>query len=111
MALSSLAESSPGISNCSEAHLRDALVLSVKLPDAAGKTIYFPTLQTCEQGQTDWSEMAKEGQDPHDLKARHHRSPSLLPMPLVITTQQQRSPPSRLPLSPMMVRRRAAGPA
>ncbi|MGF6834566.1 uncharacterized protein YcnI [Paenarthrobacter sp. TE4293] len=50
-------------------HLRDALVLSVKLPDAAGKTIYFPTLQTCEQGQTDWSEIAKEGQDEHELKA------------------------------------------
>lgn len=50
-------------------HLRDALVLSVKLPDAAGKTLYFPTLQTCEQGQTDWSEIPKEGQDEHDLKA------------------------------------------
>ncbi|MEV7603846.1 YcnI family protein [Paenarthrobacter sp. NPDC089322] len=52
-----------------DAHLRDALVLSVKLPDAAGKTIYFPTLQTCEQGQTDWSEIPKEGQDEHELKA------------------------------------------
>ncbi|MFI2564385.1 YcnI family protein [Paenarthrobacter sp. NPDC018779] len=50
-------------------HLRDALVLSVKLPDAAGKTIYFPTLQTCEQGQTDWSEIPKDGQNEHDLKS------------------------------------------
>ncbi|MFF1828313.1 YcnI family protein [Paenarthrobacter sp. NPDC058040] len=50
-------------------HLRDALVLSVKLPDAAGKTIYFPTLQTCEQGQTNWSEIAKDGQNEHDLKS------------------------------------------
>lgn len=49
--------------------LRDALVLSVKLPDAAGKTLHFPTLQNCEQGQTDWSEIAKDGQDPHSLKA------------------------------------------
>jgi uncharacterized protein YcnI len=49
--------------------LRDALVLSVKLPDAAGSTLYFPTLQTCETGQTDWSEIAKDGQDPHSLKA------------------------------------------
>jgi uncharacterized protein YcnI len=49
--------------------LRDALVLSVKLPDAAGKTLYFPTLQNCEQGQTDWSEIAPEGQDAHALKA------------------------------------------
>lgn len=49
--------------------LRDALVLSVKLPDAAGKTLHFPTLQNCEQGQTDWSEIAKDGQDPHSLEA------------------------------------------
>lgn len=49
--------------------LRDALVLSAKLPDAAGKTLYFPTLQNCEKGQTDWSEIAKDGQDPHSLKA------------------------------------------
>ena len=48
--------------------LRDALVLSLKLPDAAGTTLYFPTLQTCETGQTDWSEIAKDGQDPHSLK-------------------------------------------
>lgn len=48
---------------------RDALVLSVKLPDLAGKTLYFPTLQNCEQGQTDWSEIAPEGQDAHALKA------------------------------------------
>ena len=52
-----------------EPALRDALVLSVKLPDAAGKTLYFPTLQNCEVGQTDWSELPAEGQDPHALKA------------------------------------------
>ncbi|MCB5273182.1 hypothetical protein BJG92_00696 [Arthrobacter sp. SO5] len=49
--------------------LRDALVLSVKLPDAAGKTLYFPTLQDCEQGQTDWSQVPQEGQDAHALKS------------------------------------------
>lgn len=49
--------------------LRDALVLSVHLPDAAGTTLNFPTLQTCESGQTDWSETAAVGQDPHSLKA------------------------------------------
>jgi periplasmic copper chaperone A len=50
------------------AELRDALVLSVKLPDAAGKTLYFPTLQNCEQGQTDWSQIPADGQDEHSLK-------------------------------------------
>ncbi|MDQ0770663.1 uncharacterized protein YcnI [Pseudarthrobacter defluvii] len=49
--------------------LRDALVLSVHLPDTAGTTLHFPTLQTCESGQTDWSQVAADGQDPHDLKA------------------------------------------
>nr|WP_245827878.1 YcnI family protein [Sinomonas mesophila] len=51
-----------------DAHLRDEFVLSVKLPaDAAGKTLYFPTLQTCADGQTDWAEIPAAGQDPHDL--------------------------------------------
>lgn len=49
--------------------LRDVLVLSVKLPDTPGSTLYFPTLQSCEIGQTDWSEIAQEGQDPHALEA------------------------------------------
>ena len=44
-------------------------MLSVKLPDTAGTTLYFPTLQSCETGQTDWSEIAKDGQDPHSLEA------------------------------------------
>lgn len=49
-----------------DSHLRDTFVLSVKLPaDAAGKTLYFPTLQTCEQGSTDWNEIPadKAGHD------------------------------------------------
>lgn len=49
--------------------LRDALVLSVKLPDSAGTTLYFPTLQTCETGKTDWSQIPKDGEDPHSLSA------------------------------------------
>ncbi|WP_461163771.1 YcnI family copper-binding membrane protein [Arthrobacter sp. R4-81] len=52
-----------------DAKLRDALVLSVKLPDAAGTTLYFPTLQNCQVGQTDWAEIPKDGQDPHSLEA------------------------------------------
>lgn len=49
--------------------LRDTLVLSVKLPDAAGTTLHFPTLQNCEQGQTDWSQIPQPGQDEESLKA------------------------------------------
>ena len=50
--------------------LRDALVLSLKLPeDAAGTTLAFPTVQSCEQGEHAWIEIAADGQDPHDLDA------------------------------------------
>ncbi|RLP73205.1 DUF1775 domain-containing protein [Mycetocola tolaasinivorans] len=48
---------------------RDALVLQLQLPNEAGKTLTFPTLQTCETGSTDWSEVAAAGQDEEDLKA------------------------------------------
>lgn len=48
--------------------LRDTLVLSVKLPDMAGKTLYFPTLQSCETGQTDWSQIPQAGQDEESIK-------------------------------------------
>lgn len=47
---------------------RDAFELSVKLPEnAAGATLYFPTVQTCEQGESAWVQIAAEGQDPHEL--------------------------------------------
>jgi len=48
--------------------LREAFVLSLKLPeDAAGKIIAFPTVQSCVSGEHAWIQIAAEGQDPHDL--------------------------------------------
>lgn len=41
--------------------LREAFVLSLQLPDAEGTTLRFPTLQSCEAGQTDWSQIPAEG--------------------------------------------------
>lgn len=42
--------------------LRDTFELSMQLPaDAAGETLAFPVLQTCEVGETQWIEMATEG--------------------------------------------------
>lgn len=41
--------------------------LSVQLPDAAGETLAFPVLQTCEDGETDWAQIPAEGEDPHSL--------------------------------------------
>ena len=49
---------------------RDALVLSLQVPsDAAGQTIYFPVIQTCEQGETAWIEIPEAGQDGEELEA------------------------------------------
>lgn len=49
---------------------REAFVLSVQMPeDAAGETIYFPTIQTCETGETAWIEIPEAGDDPEALAA------------------------------------------
>ena len=40
---------------------RDAFDLSFQVPDVAGETLYFPTIQTCEKGQTAWVEIAEKG--------------------------------------------------
>lgn len=49
---------------------RDAFELSLQIPeDTAESTLYFPTVQTCEQGETAWVQIPEEGQDGHDLEA------------------------------------------
>ncbi|WP_425307404.1 YcnI family protein [Ammonicoccus fulvus] len=54
---------------------RDAFQLSMQLPaGAAGTTLYFPAIQTCEQGQADWVEIPAAGQAEHDLQ---HPAPSI----------------------------------
>ena len=35
----------------------------------AESAVAFPVLQTCETGETNWAEVAEDGQDPHDLEA------------------------------------------
>lgn len=43
---------------------RDTIELSVRLPDdAAGETLEFPVLQTCEVGVTNWNQVAEEGEE------------------------------------------------
>lgn len=46
-------------------HERDTFTLSLQLPEAAGTTLNFPTLQKCETGQTDWKDIPAAGAD-HD---------------------------------------------
>ncbi len=47
---------------------RDAFELSLQLPDAEGETLAFPTVQTCEEGETAWVEIPAEGQDADELE-------------------------------------------
>ncbi|MFL6022818.1 MAG: YcnI family protein [Marmoricola sp.] len=52
---------------------RDAFDLSFQVPDTAGKTLYFPTVQTCEKGQTAWVEIASDGADEPEHPAPAYR--------------------------------------
>lgn len=48
---------------------RDTFELSLQIPeDAAGKTLAFPAIQTCEKGETAWSEVPASGQSEDDLE-------------------------------------------
>lgn len=49
--------------------LRDAFQLSLQLPDAAGETLMFPTVQTCEEGETAWVQEVVDGQPEPDHPA------------------------------------------
>ena len=43
---------------------RDTIELSLQLPeDAAGETLAFPVLQTCEVGETNWNQVAEAGEE------------------------------------------------
>lgn len=48
---------------------RDTFDLSVNLPDKAGESLAFPTIQTCEKGETAWTEIAAEGKGSDDLES------------------------------------------
>jgi periplasmic copper chaperone A len=37
--------------------------LSMKMPDKAGETVYFPVVQTCQKGVTRWIDIPVAGQD------------------------------------------------
>jgi uncharacterized protein YcnI len=43
--------------------------ISMKLPDTPGKTVYFPAIQVCEQGETAWIEIPKDGEAQPDHPA------------------------------------------
>lgn len=47
---------------------RDAFELSLQLPDTPGATLAFPIIQTCEQGETAWTQVAGDGQSGEELE-------------------------------------------
>lgn len=47
---------------------RDTFELSVPLPTQPGETLVFPTVQTCEKGETRWTQVPKAGQTEDDLE-------------------------------------------
>jgi uncharacterized protein YcnI len=57
---------------------RDAFDLSFQIPDEAGATLAFPTVQTCEKGQTAWVEVPAKGEDAEELE---HPAPAFVITP------------------------------
>lgn len=57
---------------------REVFELAVRLPDAKGTRLIFPTVQTCEQGEAAWIEVPQDGQNIEELE---------LPAPSFIITE------------------------
>ena len=55
----------------------DFVYLSLKMPAGPGESIYFPTVQKCEQGETRWIQIPAEGESEDDLES---------PAPAVVLT-------------------------
>lgn len=47
---------------------RDVFQLALQIPETPGQTLSFPTIQTCEQGESAWVEVAADGQDAEALE-------------------------------------------
>lgn len=49
---------------------RDTFEVQLQLPEeAVGESLLFPTIQTCEKGETAWTEVPAEGQTEDDLES------------------------------------------
>lgn len=47
--------------------LRGAVSMSIGLDEDTPDTLAFPVVQTCVEGSTEWTQLAKDGEDPHSL--------------------------------------------
>jgi periplasmic copper chaperone A len=62
-----------------DAHHLALFGMSVQLPDGdVGETVYFPTVQRCEEGATRWIEIPAEGETADDLES---------PAPAIVLTE------------------------
>lgn len=57
---------------------REVFELTVQLPETTGTELVFPTIQTCEQGESAWIEVAQDGRNAAELE---------LPAPSFITSE------------------------
>jgi len=55
--------------------LRDTISLQLPLPEKEGEKLVFPVIQTCEEGETAWTQTYEEGEDEPES-----------PAPFVVTT-------------------------
>ena len=58
--------------------LRGAVSMSVGLDESTPESLAFPVVQQCVEGATEWTQLAENGEDPHDLDA---------PAPVVTVTE------------------------
>jgi uncharacterized protein YcnI len=49
--------------------LRGAVSMSIGLDEDSPSTLAFPVVQQCVDGATEWTQLAEDGEDPHDLDA------------------------------------------
>lgn len=47
--------------------LRGAVSMAVGLDESTPESLAFPVVQTCVEGSTEWTQLAEDGQNPHDL--------------------------------------------
>lgn len=71
--------------------VRGEFELQLRLPDAAGSTLAFPTVQTCESGESAWIEVPAAGQSAADLQ---------LPAPTITVTGEPPGTPAARPSGP-----------
>jgi uncharacterized protein YcnI len=83
---------------------RDAFEIELQVPDDAGQRLSFPTIQQCQKGQTAWTEIPADGQDPETLE---HPAPGFVVTAAVgsgataaVSTAVTASPASATPAGP-----------